>query len=67
MKLKKYLNALLYFFISLISLLLIASIFYYFDLFSSQVMKYLKIIILLISCLISGFYIGYNSPKFDTL
>lgn len=61
MKLKNYLKGLLFFFIPFIILLLIIHTFYYFDIFSNQIMKYLKIIIILISSLVSGFYIGYTS------
>ena len=61
MKLKNYLKGLLFFFIPFILLLLIIHTFYYFDIFSNQIMKYLKIIIILISSLTSGFYIGYTS------
>ncbi len=63
MNLKKYLKALLYFFSPFIILLFIIHTFYYFDIFSNNIMKYLKIVILIISSLASGFYIGLKSEK----
>lgn len=61
MKIKRFLKGLLFFFISLFIFLLIIHTFYYLDIFNNNIMKYLKIIIVLISSIISGFYIGYNS------
>ena len=61
MNLIKYLKGFLYFLIPFVSLLLIITLFYYFDILSNQVIKYFKIIILLLSCIISGIYIGKNS------
>ncbi len=60
-KIIKYLKGLLYFFIPFISLLLIITIFYYFDILSNQVIKYFKFIIIILSSLISGFYVGKKS------
>ena len=63
MKIKYLLKGLLFFFIPYFVLLLIIHTFYYFDIFSNNIMKYLKIIIVLLSSIISGFYIGYNSEN----
>lgn len=63
MKYLNYIKALLYFFIPLILLLLIFTLLYYFDIVSNNVFKYLKIIIVIISCLISGFKIGKYSKQ----
>lgn len=61
MKIKYLLKGLLFFFIPFVILLLVINTFYYFDIFSNNIIKYLKIIIVLLSSIISGFYIGYNS------
>lgn len=61
MEIKIYLKSLLWFIIPLLILLLIANTFYYFDLISNNLMKYLKIIIVLIPSFISGFVRGYYS------
>lgn len=61
MKIINYLNGLLYFFIPFTILLLIGTIFYYFDIFSTNIFKYFKIISLIISCLVSGLFIGKKS------
>ncbi len=58
---KNYLKGLLFFFIPLFVLLLIINTFYYFDIFSNNIMKYLKILIILLSSFFSGFYIGFKS------
>jgi len=63
MKIINYLNGLLYFFIPFIILLLIGTIFYYFDIFTTNIFKYFKIISLIISCLISGLFIGRKSSS----
>lgn len=63
MKIKYYLKALLYFIIPFISLLLIFTIFYYFDLLPNNYFRYIKIITLIISCLLSGFRIGKFSNQ----
>jgi len=63
MKLINYLKGFLLFLIPFIILLFILTIFYYFDILSNQTIKYFKIIILLFSCLLCGFYIGKNSPS----
>ena len=58
---KNYLKGLLYFFIPFFTLILLISILYYFDILNNQVIKYFKIITLLVSSLVSGFYIGRKS------
>ena len=58
---KNYLKGLLFFFIPLLILLLIINTFYYFDILSNNIMKYLKIVIILFSSFLSGFYIGFKS------
>ena len=58
---KNYLKGLLFFFIPLLILLLIINTFYYFDILSNNIMKYLKIVIILFSTFLSGFYIGFKS------
>lgn len=58
---KNYLKGILFFFIPLLVLLLIINTFYYFDIFSNNIMKYLKIVIILTSSFLSGFYIGFKS------
>ena len=63
MKIINYLNGLLYFFIPFTILLLLGTIFYYFDIFSGNIFKYFKIISLIISCLISGIFIGKKSSS----
>ena len=63
MKLINYLKGILFFLIPFIVLLFIITIFYYFDLLSNQSIKYFKIIILLLSCLSGGFYIGRKSQN----
>ena len=60
---KKYLKAFLYFLVPFIVLLLISTILYYFDIISINLMKYLKLIIILISIFIGGFKIGNSSNK----
>lgn len=57
----KFLKSFLFFLIPFITLLLISTIFYYFDIFNNNTMKYIKFIILVLSCLISGIYIGKKS------
>ena len=59
MKLKNYLKGLLFFFIPFILLLLIIHTFYYFDIFSNQIMKYLKIIIVFLIGMIGGGAVEY--------
>ena len=58
MKILNYLKSILYFLIPLFTLLLISSIFYYFDLLSNDTFRYLKLIILIISCFLGVFKIG---------
>lgn len=61
MKLLNYLKGVLYFFIPFLILTLLITIFYYFDILNNQIIKYFKIIVLILSCCISGIYIGKNS------
>ena len=61
MKLLNYLKGLLYFFIPFFLLIILITTFYYFDILNNQIIKYFKIIILLLSTFISGIYIGKNS------
>ena len=62
-KILKYLKGFLYFFVPFIVLLFIISILYYFDILNNQIIKYFKIIILLLSTLSGGFYIGKQSES----
>jgi len=58
-----YLKCLLYFLVPFIFLLAITTLFYYFDILNNNIFKYFKIIILILSCLISGIYIGCKSSS----
>ena len=57
----KFFKGFLVFLVPFISLLLLVTIFYYFDILNQNTMKYMKFIILLLSCLLSGIYIGRKS------
>lgn len=59
----KYLKALLYTFISILTFNLILSIIYYFDIVSDNLFNILKIITTSISFIIGGIYIGSKSNK----
>lgn len=59
----KYLKSILIFIISIFLLNIIISTFNYFDIFNENIIKILKIIIILISSLLSGLYLGFNSNK----
>lgn len=59
----KYLKCLLYVFIPIITLTLIANLFYYFNLIGSNTVKYLTLIIPVISLIIGGIYIGKLGTK----
>lgn len=61
MEIKLYLKSLLWFIILLILLLLFINTLYYFDIINNNIIKYLKILIMLIPSFISGFIRGYNS------
>lgn len=63
MEIKIYLKSLLAFFIPLIIMLLLVNLFYYYDIISNNLIKYLKIIIILISSFIAGYIRGYNSQN----
>ena len=63
MKLIKYVKGMLFFLVPFITLLFIITIFYYFDILSNQSIKYFKFIILLLSCLIGGVYVGKQSKN----
>ena len=59
----KYLKGFLYFLVPFIVLLLIISTLYYFDILNNQVIKYFKIVIILLSALSGGFYVGRKSEN----
>lgn len=61
METKLYLKSFLWFIIPLLLLLLIINTLYYFDLVNNSVIKYLKILIILIPSFISGLIRGLNS------
>lgn len=58
MNLLNYLKSLLYFFIPFLSIIFIITLLYYFDFINTNLMKYLKLITIIISCFISGLKIG---------
>ncbi len=60
---KNYLKSFLYFIIPFLGLLFITSIFYYFDILSNQVIRYFKIIIVILSSLLGGYSIGKKSTN----
>ncbi|MBR2997854.1 MAG: TIGR04086 family membrane protein [Bacilli bacterium] len=59
----KYLKSLGLFFGSFIILNILITIFNYFELFNSNIIKILKIITIIIPIVISGIYLGSNSNK----
>lgn len=59
----KYLKSLGLFFGSFLILNILITIFNYFELFNSNIIKILKIITIIISIVISGIYLGLNSNK----
>ena len=59
----KYLKGFLVFLVPFLTLLLITTILYYFDILNNQVIKYFKIVIILLSAFSSGFYIGMKSTS----
>ena len=59
----KYLKALLYIFISIISFTLIITILNYFNIISNTIINILKIISIIIPMFIGGMYIGKNSTS----
>jgi len=61
MEIKIYLKSFLSFTITLIFLLLLTTILYYFDLINYNTTKYFKIVTIIISSFISGYIRGYNS------
>jgi len=61
MEIKIYLKSFLSFSITLIFLLLLTTILYYFDLINYNTTKYFKIVTIIISSFISGYIRGYNS------
>lgn len=63
MDLKLYLKSLLWFVIPLFIFLLIINTLYYFDIVNNNLIKYLKIIIILISSFLGGLIRGYNSQN----
>ena len=63
MKLINYLKSFLYFFIPFITLLFIITILYYFNIINNNTMKYLKIIVVILSTFLGGFKIGKLSTN----
>ena len=61
METKTYLKCLLAFIITLLILLLISTILYYFDIINYNFVKYFKIFTIIVSSFISGFIRGINS------
>lgn len=61
METKTYLKCLLTFIITLLILLSITTILYYFDIINYNLVKYFKIITILLSAFISGLIRGFNS------
>ena len=59
----KYLKAIILEFIILISITLVTTILYYFDIISSNINNVFKIITFLIMFIVSGIYIAKNSNK----
>lgn len=59
----KYIKSLGLFFISLLILNIIISIFSYFDLLNNNIISILKVLTLIISTFISGIYLGLKSDK----
>lgn len=60
---KKTLNAVIIIFILLFIATLLINILYYFDIISSNVVKYLKMLSIILSFLFGGIYMGKNSPN----
>ena len=63
MKLINYLKSFLYFLIPFIVLIFVISILYYFNIIDNNIMKYLKIIIVIFSTFLGGFKIGKLSTN----
>ena len=63
MKFLKYWKSLIYILVPILVSNLILSIFYYFNIISSDVTNYLKLFIIAISMLIGGIYIGTKASK----
>lgn len=59
----KYLKTLLYLLVPLLSLNLIITLLYFFNIINNNIIDYFKLLILLISIFISGIYIGKNSNE----
>ena len=59
----KYLKALLFTIIPILVLNIIITILYYFNLLGTTPISYIKLILVLISILIGGFYVGTKSTK----
>ena len=57
----KYLKGLLFFLVPFLVLTLLITILYYFDILNNQIIKYFKIVIVILSCLLGGFIIGRSS------
>ena len=63
MNIIKYLKSLAYVLVSMLLLNLIISILYYFNLINSNIINYLKLLIVALSMLIGGFTIGKESDQ----
>ena len=59
----KYLKSLLYIFIPILVLSIVVTILYYFNIIQNTTANYLKLILMLISTLIGGIYIGSKANK----
>ena len=59
----KYLKGFLFFLVPFLVLTLLITILYYFDILNNQIIKYFKIVIAILSCLLGGFIIGRNSTS----
>ena len=60
---KKTLKALLIILISIIITSLLINLFYYFDIINNNLVKYLKMILSMLSFFLGGIYMGKNSPN----
>ncbi len=59
----KYLKGFLFFLVPFLVLTLLITILYYFDILNNQIIKYFKIVIAILSCLLGGFIIGRSSTS----
>lgn len=63
MNILKYLKSLLYIFIPVLIFNLVITILYFFNLLGDNTINYLKLIMIILSMLIGGIYIGSNATK----